>query len=440
MGYGASVDYTIIKDDIDTAVSGVKPQFAVKSGAEIHIPNAGNLQSGNYTISSNTTLSNDLIVMGDVTIDSGVTLNLNGYNLFYTGTLTNNGTISATIMASEIGDYTISSDTTLSSNLVVEGDITINFGVTLTTNGYSIICSGTFTNNGTVNAGLNNISSAYNVNIPNSYGGSGGLNYETGTNGYSTLVSGGTSSNYNGSTPSAPTSLTSSEINGWFSTAPSSGAVFSGQLSIQNYLCGASAGSPTLSGAGDGSFGVFIQANEIIAGTINADGGNGSGNSAGGGGGGVILLAYGSGGYTAGTYNVKGGAGGGGGNGGNGQVFTFPYASSPPLPISFMSQVSSSTAITTNSITPISTGRVIVIAEGFKQGTTLDNSVLLVTITNSTTGQQHQFYVGSGQQFYYEFMEDGLSLNTAYTYTFSYQVVSGNAATPLDLIIEAREV
>lgn len=134
-----------------------------------------------------------------------------------------------------VGSVTISSNETLSQDLIVDGDITIDTGVTLTTNGHSILCSGIFTNNGTIDTG---------------YAGGGG------------------------------------------------------------FIGGASAGA-----------GIYIQADQIIAGTINSQGGtaslvelaSSSGNIAyaagGGGGGGVILLAYGSGGYTAGTYNVAGGAG-----------------------------------------------------------------------------------------------------------------------------------
>ena len=120
-------------------------------------------------------------------------------------------------------DVTISSNTTLSGEIYAN-NFTINSGVTLTTNGYSILCSGTFTNNGTITTGYMNTS------------------------------------------------------NDEYAT-----------------------------------YGIYIQANEIIAGVINANGYNGSNHSnifaLSGGGGGVILLSYGSGGYTAGTYNVSGGSG-----------------------------------------------------------------------------------------------------------------------------------
>jgi len=241
----------------------------------------------------------------------------------------------------------ISSNTTLANDLYCN-NLTINSGVVLTTNGYNIYCSGTFTNNGTIITGtITNLN-----NLPNSYGGSGGgggAEYYSsngslynGTNGISTLVSGGVgataSSNGtgtpagNGSTPSAPT-ITNSLIQSWHSNG------------FQNYLSGGSGGYCVNYNNGGGSYGIYIQANQIIAGTINANGGNGqtiNGVGGGGGGGGVILLAYGSGGYTAGTYNVSGGTGGttsgftvneNGGNGGAGQVLTYNYGSTPPIPM-----------------------------------------------------------------------------------------------------------
>jgi len=232
-------------------------------------------------------------------------------------------------------NITISSNTTLTSDLYCN-NLTINSGVVLTTNGYNIYCAGTFTNNGTINTGYQN--NAGNPNgslsggsVPNSYAGSGGGSIN-GTGG-STLASGGSQGNPagNGSTPSAPT-LSNSIIRNWY------GYGFINYLSGGGGAYGGSGGS-----GGNGAYGICIQANEIIAGTINANGQSGTGNSSsgyyggGGGGGGIILLVYGSGGYTAGTYNVSGGSGGvggsgTGGNGGNGQILTYNY-SEPPVPI-----------------------------------------------------------------------------------------------------------
>ena len=92
-----------------------------------------------------------------------------------------------------------------------------------------------------------------------------------------------------------------------------------------------------------GGAGTYIQANTLIAGTIQASGGNSQacpvsgGNTndpmGAGGGGGTIMLAYGPGGYTQGTYNVNGGYGGDwGGGGGYGQGATYQWSTAPILP------------------------------------------------------------------------------------------------------------
>ena len=231
-------------------------------------------------------------------------------------------------------NITISSNTTLTNDLYCN-NLTINSGVVLTTNGHNIYCYGTFTNNGTINTGnLNNGGSSGVVaggSVPNSYGGSGGGGGNGGGAGGSTLAPGGPSgvtggNGGNGSTPSAPT-LSNSLLNQWYLNG------------FQNYLAGGGGGGSGGVG-GNGAYGIYIQANQIIAGTINATGTQGTSHygAGGSGGGGAILLAYGSGGYTPGTYNVSGGAflpdgDGGGGAGGNGQVITYNY-SVPPINIS----------------------------------------------------------------------------------------------------------
>jgi hypothetical protein len=84
---------------------------------------------------------------------------------------------------------------------------------------------------------------------------------------------------------------------------------------------------------GAGAYGIYIQANRIIAGTINASGLAGTlGNpdAGGGGGGGAILLAYGAGGYVPGAYNTDGGsATADSGAGGKGIVLNYSYAPGP---------------------------------------------------------------------------------------------------------------
>ena len=108
------------------------------------------------------------------------------------------------------------------------------------------------------------------------------------------------------------------------------GAVLDG-AEPKKFLIGAGGGSSPLVKGGKGAYGLLISANSIDAGTIDAagrDGRNDPGQStAGGGGGGVIVLAYGDGGYTPGSYNIAGGYtvtadGTDQGFGGNGQVLT----------------------------------------------------------------------------------------------------------------------
>ena len=242
------------------------------------------------------------------------------------------------------GYFIISSSQTLKQDLICN-NLIIEPGVTLTSNGYSIILSGSFINYGTIDTG-----SAYNGgfmnggnNYPNSYGGSGGGgpgdDTSGGAPGLSTIAPGGAGGSYpngnggNGSTPPPP-QLNNSIIKKWYTNG------------MWQYLIGAGGNSNPYQFSdygGAGGYGIYIQANSIFAGTINANGYSGAtdaGNvGTGGGGGGVILLAYGSGGYTQGIYNVNGGGGtassyfggGMGGNGGNGQVLTYHYTASPIL-------------------------------------------------------------------------------------------------------------
>jgi len=233
-----------------------------------------------------------------------------------------------------------STSTALTSN-VFAANITIDPGVTLTTNGFSLVAAGTFDNLGSMVTGPSSGTS-----YPDSYGGSGGgadsATYcSTAEDGYATEVPGGAVSCANttnggpGSTPTPP-NLNSSLVANWFGTG------------IQSYLSGASGGGiggTDLSQGGPGAHGVYVQASTLVAGAIGAAGGPGSGTCSGigltgGGGGGTILLAFGAGGLMAGTYNVAGGAEAltcdgthWSGHGGSGQTLTLSYGSSPPVPV-----------------------------------------------------------------------------------------------------------
>jgi len=301
---------------------------------------------------------------------------------------------SSITQTSTLKNITISSNTTLTSDVYCN-NFTINSGVVLTTNGYNIYCTGAFINNGTINTGYSTgqtTSGNSGTSFPNSYGGSGGGGGGGGGSGGNTIVSGGSSGN-SGSTPSAPT-LTNSLIQTWYKNG------------MSNYLAGAGGGCGIGSGfasgfGGEGAYGIYIQANKIIAGTINANGGAGASSlsygGGGGGGGGVILLAYGSGGYTAGTYNVSGGAfgtssSGNGGAGGNGQVLTYNY-STYPINIASFSYSSSSGILNRNSSfqyvvsNTTSTSPTTIISQSFTpQYTGLVKIKAVVQVYNNTAG------------------------------------------------------
>jgi YVTN family beta-propeller protein len=232
----------------------------------------------------------------------------------------------------------INSSESLTADLVAPS-VTIDPGVVLTTNGWSIIVSGIFDNLGTIITG----SSPY-ENFPNSYGGSGGgadsvnFYYETDP-GDSTVALGGPNYAQNfgsemnpsdGSTPSAPT-LSSGTIRSWYDSG------------MSGHLAGAGGGAADGISAGAGAYGIYIQANTLVSGEIDAAGQSGGGTCSGialtgGGGGGTVILAYGSGGLTLGSVDANGGLGGincvgtvWAGEGGNGQLIQFAYGSTPPL-------------------------------------------------------------------------------------------------------------
>lgn len=237
-----------------------------------------------------------------------------------------------------------STNTVLSANIINCISLTVDAGVALTTNGYYITCVGNFINNGEIITGnpLNGgAAGSRGADYPNSFGGSGGGSGGTtlaaGLFGGNTIIPGGAGgalggSGGNGSTPPAP-AVTNANIITW-----------SGLFS--NYLTGAGGSGSSSAIGGNGAYGLYIQANQIIAGGANAIG-TGGGNGAllssaggGGGGGGFLLFSYGSGGYTAGTYNTLGGTGGNaatgdgaGGGGGSGNAISYSYGTIPPLDI-----------------------------------------------------------------------------------------------------------
>jgi len=378
---------------------------------------------------------------------------------------------SAITQSGTLQDITISSNTTLTSDLYCN-NLTINSGVTLTTNGYNIYCQGTFTNNGTINTGTlsnggiggnNGSVGGTGGSEKNSYAGSGGggtngtgIGNSSAGSGGSTLVAGGGVAS-SGSTPSAPT-ITNSLIQSWYNNG------------FQNYLAGAGGGGGGSAEGGNGgnggggSYGIYIQANEIIAGTINANGGNGNAgvNSAygagGGGGGGVILLAYGSGGYTSGTYNVSGGAGnssssGTAGNGGNGQVLTYNYSTQPITILNgftysttsgyknrlssynynnIQTENTSPTTITSQSFTPQYTGLVVLKAVVQVSNNTAGDGVFVGLYNGSTHLDSETLISNSANQQQVAYLYDEILYTSPFsqqTFSIQYNAVNGGTAS-----------
>lgn len=245
-----------------------------------------------------------------------------------------------------LSNIVFSSDSTLNAN-IISGNLTIDQNVILNTNGHSIILSGNFVNHGTVITGYANNSggAAFDaLQYPQSYGGSGGGDtwefsqlYHSTSGG--TLAQGGYDSyNVNAgdgsqATIAIPTDYT---LINWFSNGIQKYVTGGGGAGGMGYFGGSNFG-------GDGANGILIEASNIVAGNISAVGqdlyAGGTDNSPGAGGGGVIILAYGTGGYTPGTYSVEGGVTAPnqynnnlqGGNGGSGQVMAFYYGTMEPI-------------------------------------------------------------------------------------------------------------
>jgi hypothetical protein len=241
------------------------------------------------------------------------------------------------------GDVVFSSATTLTSSVLASNSIFIESGVTVTTNGASLVAGKVFSNAGTIQGGSYGSAMAFTSSWAGSGGGSGGYGggssncgSTSGVAGYATLVPGGTGgsagggSGGSGSTPSTPSS-----------TAVSANlSAFGSNIlaDIQTLLSSGGSGE----GASASVYGVYIQAKSIIPGTIFITGISQSGNSGqAGSGGGAALLAYGTSvGSTSGiSYSGGSGMGGGnecnrgsGGSGGNGQVISYQWSTPPVTP------------------------------------------------------------------------------------------------------------
>ncbi len=300
-------------------------------------------------------------------------------------------------------DIIYSVNTTLTGNVYAH-NVTVNSGVTLITNGYSVICTGTFTNNGTVQSGYSNNggtgtngTGGSGGSYTSSYGGSGaGGGYYSGGDGGAggnTQVSGGaggyeSNNGGNGSSTTGPgSSLTSNLIQTWFNNG------------MQNYLAGGGgAGGGSYNGyqggnGGSGAYGLYIQAATFVNNSsISLIGQNGQGSSVyggggGGGGGGIMLIAAGD--ISAlGTITTTGGTGAGGsgafstggGTGGNGYTISLTYKE-PPILATFISSTASeiisekaSASATINSSPSFATGSLLSATSGVASSATVHSN------------------------------------------------------------------
>ncbi len=223
----------------------------------------------------------------------------------------------------------IKSNITLTSNLT-GANITIEPGVVVTSDGWNIFANGSFCNYGVIITGMTPMGS-----YPLSYGGSGAGAQSQSENagissGFSTLAPGGKGSSSNtvpggnGATPYLKINSTTENVfSYWY------------RNNFSNFLSGA--GAQSLNGLpySAGAYGIAICAHSIYVGRIIASGANGSGTGSGtgligGGGGGVIFLSYSDNISLENECNVSGGHGvyslngeSNSGNGGNGQIVCY---------------------------------------------------------------------------------------------------------------------
>ena len=293
-----------------------------------------NLQAGtcfgSVVYDQNTEITGIVNVSGNITVDSGVTVQFNtGVDeMIAGGTFTNDGQ-----MRSAGTDVTTNANNVNSTDYVSPCPTLDNGDAGGGAQGLYIQASNIIAGNLNFSGG-SGINGTKNCALTGTSGGYGQAGGATAAGG----GSGGTTSSLNGaagSTPSVP-ALSNSEIQslvlGSYSAVPVSadynplaaatGGLAANSVGNVNYphmfnMVSAYGGS----GGGGGA---------VASGTANTVA------SGGGGGGGLVILSY-QNSYTSGTYNVAGGKGGvagtgygAGGNGGNGQVLTYKWTT-PPL-------------------------------------------------------------------------------------------------------------
>ncbi len=318
----------------------------------------------------NTVQSDNINVSNGFSLMPGQTLNVT----FESGGNENYTAVDPTVFftVANVNEVISSGPVTLGSDLVA-GNLIIDAGNTLTTDGYNIYIANTLTNNGIILGGSDNSGAPQeNTNgndgtsFTSSFGGSGGAGGEvavggTGGNGGSTTVAGGISQYgyLGGATPGLsatfPT-ITNSLIQTWYANG------------MAQYLEGAGGGAgggnyggATTGTGGSGSYGTYIQALVFTSNILSAAGANGGACSAsqgsGGGGGGSFLIAYGTSISFFGSNTLTGGTGSSGcyygeygSSGGTGVIDTYHYTTTPINVVENLGTPELTASITPNAI------------------------------------------------------------------------------------------
>ena len=294
---------------------GLSAAFSIDGSNNLQYANAalvslyGSGVDGDVTISVNTTLARDMYY-NNLTVNSGVTLNTNGFKVYVRSTLTNDGTI---------GTVGNNGTNGVSFGSAGVGGAATNFSLAL--NSIDIFINGSPAGtNGGLGSSTNGASSGAVTYNAVYLGGKGGVGGQGGTGPGGTRGSGGAiNTTFNGiDAKRYINALTESFMMGLVFPASS----VSGTGGGAGAGGGAGTGGGSGGGGGSGCKGVNIHAFQMInTGTIRAIGGNGGNGSAptganagggaggGGGGGGFMYLIYGSLANT-GTITVAGGTGG----------------------------------------------------------------------------------------------------------------------------------
>ena len=323
------------------------------------------------------------------------------------------------------GNVDFNASTALTCDIESQYNVTINPGVTVTSDGYSIIAGGSFTNGGTINTGYVTPSdggsgiegpggsSAYGIFIQanrvapgsiNAYGLQGTLGCCMGqpgaSGGAAILIAYGAGGylagqyNINGGPGSPQTSSGIAYTCGDYSGASggSTAGTNGGGGSDKTGGNGATPAAPSMTsslilswfGTGNRYIQAYLESGAGGGGAGGCNGSSGTGSGA------SFSNSYaGSGGGGGGSYNYRsGGPGGGGGAGGNGQVIVYSYGSIPPItpPVSTTTTtVSTTTTIPTTTTVPTTSTSSSTTSTTMSSSTSLATTVSSTSSTSSTT-------------------------------------------------------